>query len=373
MLAATPPMGFNTWNTFGENINEDMVKEVADVMVAEGLRGLGYEYLVIDDCWAERERNSEGLMVPSREKFPGGMKELAAYVHSKGLKFGMYSCSGRMTCAEYPGSYDHEEVDAKTFASWDVDFLKYDYCYLPEGVDGPGLYKKMGAALRQAGKETGREILFSLCEWGTNKPWEWAAPIGGHMWRTTGDIVDSWQSIADIGFSQSGHAKYAGPGHWNDPDMLVVGMYSKGNVARGGCSDTEYRTHFGLWCLLASPLMIGCDPRNMNDVTREILKNEELIAVNQDPLGNQGFRVARDGKLEVWKKPLEGNSLAVGLFNLGDETAKVTATWEKLGLGEACPCTVRDLWTHEDLGDFKGSFEAEVESHGSAIVRVTPA
>ena len=369
MLAATPPMGFNTWNTFGEKINEQMVREIADVLVSEGLAELGYEYLVIDDCWAERERGSDGLMVPSREKFPGGMKALAAYVQSKGLKFGMYTCAGTMTCASYPGSYDHEEVDAKMFASWDVDFLKYDFCYVPEGAHGPSLYAKMGLALRSSG----REILFSLCEWGSNKSWLWGAGVGGHMWRTTGDIVDSWESIEHIGFSQSGHAKYGGPGHWNDPDMLVVGMYSEGNVARGGCTDTEYRTHFGLWCLLASPLMIGCDPRNMNDATRDILKNKELIAVNQDPLGRQGFRVARKGKLDIWKKPLAGGSLAVGLFNRGDETAKIAVSWKDLGLAEDRAASVRDLWSHEDLGEFAGSFEAEVESHGSAIVRVAPA
>ncbi len=368
MLAATPPMGFNTWNTFGGEINEQTIREVADALVGEGLKDLGYEYLVIDDCWAERERGSDGLMVPSREKFPGGMKALAEYVHSKGLKFGMYSCAGTLTCAKYPGSYDNEEIDAKTFASWDVDFLKYDFCNVPEGAHGRDLYAKMGEALRSSG----REILFSLCEWGTNKPWEWGAGVGGHMWRTTGDISDSWKSIEHIGFSQSGHAKYAGPGHWNDPDMLVVGMYSKGNVASGGCTDTEYRTHFGLWCLLAAPLMIGCDPRNMTDETGAILKNEELIAVNQDALGRQGFRASREGKLEVLKKPLEHGSLAVGLFNRGDESARMTARWEDLGLEGDAAAKVRDLWAHEELGEFKGSFEAEVESHGSAIVRVTP-
>lgn len=373
MLAQTPPMGWNSWNTFGPEIDESLVREVADAFVGEGLKDAGYEYVVIDDLW-EADARVDGCLMWDKDKFPSGIPALAEYVHSKGLKFGIYSCAGTHTCGRKPASFGYEEVDAQTFAEWGVDFLKYDFCFVPPGVDGPSLYRKMGQALRA----TRRPILFSICEWGINKPWKWGAAVGGHMWRTTGDIVDSWDSIVHIGFErQAGLEPYAGPGHWNDPDMLVVGMYGKGNVARGGCTDAEYRSHFSLWCLLAAPLMIGCDVRNMNQATRDILLNREAIAVNQDMLGRQGYRVGRvdyAGEIaEVWAKPLEDGSIAVGLFNLGNMPGRlVGVAWESLGLHDRRPCLVRDLWAHEDIGIFTGDFTARVDSHDVALVRITP-
>ncbi len=373
MLAPTPPMGWNSWNTFGKDISQELVMETADAFVTEGLKDAGYQYVVIDDLWEADER-VDGRLTWDKERFPDGIKALADHVHSKGLKFGIYSCAGSHTCGGKPASYGHEETDARTFAGWGVDFLKYDFCYVPPGVDGPMLYRRMGQALRQ----TGRPILFSLCEWGSNKPWKWGASVGGHMWRTTGDIVDSWESIMKIGFEkQAGLDAYAGADRWNDPDMLVVGMYGKGNVARGGCTDAEYRSHFGLWCLLAAPLMIGCDVRSMSRTTREVLLDREAIAVNQDALGRQGRRVGKafHGKhrADVWVKPLEDGSVAVGMFNLGEfDGRRITVAWESIGLHDRRPCKVRDLWAGEDLGTFTGSFTARVDRHDVALVRLTP-
>jgi len=370
ILAQTPPMGWNSWNTFGGGINEAVVRETADAFVSEGLKDAGYEYVVIDDLWEADERVN-GRLTWDPETFPNGIPALADYVHSKGLKFGIYSCAGSHTCAGKPASYGYEEVDARSFAEWGVDFLKYDFCYAPAGTDGPMLYRRMGQALRA----TGRPILFSLCEWGKHKPWEWGARTGGHMWRTTGDINDSWESIVRIGFEQQvGLAAYAGPGHWNDPDMLVVGMYGKGNVAHGGCTDAEYRSHFSLWCLLASPLMIGCDVRRMNQATKDILLNAEVIAVNQDPLGRQGYQVgrvpwARDIAV-TWAKPLQDGSVAVGLFNLGERDGRrIAVAWETLGIHDRRKCRVRDLWAREDLGVHTGSYVARVDHHDVALLR----
>jgi alpha-galactosidase len=255
-----------------------------------------------------------------------------------------------------------------------VDFLKYDFCYAPPGVDGPSLYMRMGQALRASG----RPILFSICEWGQHKPWEWGARAGGQMWRSTGDINDSWESILDIGFKrQIGLEAYAGPGRWNDPDMLVVGMYGKGNVAHGGCTDAEYRSHFTLWCLLASPLMIGCDVRRMSAATRETLLNREVIAVNQDALGRQGYHLGSiDHGSEIadaWAKPLDDGSIAVGLFNLGHRDSRLCVVgWESVGLHESRPCMVRDLWAGEDLGIHTGNFTTTVAKHDVALLKLTP-
>jgi len=372
MLAPTPPMGWNSWNTFGGKINEQVVKETADAFVEQGLKEAGYEYVVIDDHWEANER-VDGRLVPN-EKFPGGIKALADYVHGKGLKFGIYSCAGTHTCGGRPASYGYEEIDAQTFADWGVDFLKYDRCYVPSGVVAPPLYWRMGQALRA----TGRPILYSVCEWGKDKPWEWAPRAGAHMWRTTGDINDSWESVFKIGFErQVGLHSYAGPDHWNDPDMLVVGMHGKGNVAKGGCTDVEYRSHFSLWCLLASPLMIGCDVRAMSEPAREILLNTEAIAVNQDPLGRQGYRVGEfmhgSRPTPVWAKPLEDGSVAVGLFNLTDlDKRRVSVAWEAISIDPKRPCTVRDLWAHEELGVHTVEFTAQPPSHGVALLRITP-
>jgi len=366
-------MGWNSWNTFGGNIHEDLIRETADAFIREGLKDAGYEYVVIDDIW-EADARVDGRLTWDTAKFPHGIPALADYVHSKGLKFGIYSCAGSHTCAGMPASYGYEEVDAQTFAAWGVDFLKYDFCFAPAGVDGPKLYQRMGQALRA----TGREILFSICEWGSHKPWEWGAKAGGHIWRTTGDINDSWESIVDIGFNrQAGLEAYAGPGHWNDPDMLVVGMYGKGNVAHGGCTNAEYRSHFSLWCLLASPLMLGCDVRAMSQATRDIVLNRAVIAVNQDPFGRQGYRVGKTDWaweiVETWAKPLHDGSIAVGLFNLGERNARrATVAWEAVGLHDRRPCQVCNLWTGEDLGVFTGDFSTLIDSHDVALVKLTP-
>ncbi len=374
MLARTPPMGWNSWNTFGwQDLHADVIRETIDAFVSEGLKDAGYEYVVIDDTWEAQER-VDGKLTWDQSRFPDGIKPLADYAHSNGLKFGIYSCVGSHTCAGRPGSFGYEEIDAQTFADWGVDFLKYDSCFAPPGVSIPLLYKRMGQALRM----TGRPILFSLCEWGNNQPWEWGRRAGGHMWRTTGDIKDSWASILDIGFEQQAAIQsYAGPGGWNDPDMLVIGMHGTGNVAAGGCTDAEYRSHFGLWCLLAAPLMIGCDVRHMSDLARTLLLNRSLIAVNQDALGAPGYRVGQMDYaheiMDVWAKPLLDGSIAVGLFNLGEAVTRIIpVAWEALGLHDRRACAVRDLWTGEDLGVWTREFHADVGSHDCVIVKLTP-
>ncbi len=370
MLAPTPPMGWNTWNTFGGNIDEELVRESTDALVDEGLREAGYQYVVIDDHWEAMERDGSGRLIPDPDRFPSGMKALADYVHGKGLKFGIYSCVGTHTCGGRPGSFGNEELDAQTFAEWGVDFLKYDYCYKPAGVSGRMLYARMGQALRA----TGRPVLFSLCNWGQDEVWKWGASVGGHMWRTSGDILDSWESVDRIGFRQDGLEAYAGPDRWNDPDMLVVGMYGKGNhPSHVGCTAAEYRTHFGLWCLLAAPLMIGCDVRDMTPDTKALLTSPELLGVNQDPLGRQGFRVGQDFfKSEVWMKPLSDGSIAVGLFNRHDEaTRTIGVAWETLGLHDRRPATVRDLLEGQDTGAFSASYSTSVEPHGCALLKLS--
>lgn len=268
-----------------------------------------------------------------------------------------------------PASYGYEQIDAQTFAEWGVDFLKYDFCYKPAGVDGPYLFHRMGQELRASG----RPILYSVCEWGANDPWKWAASAGAHMWRTTGDIQDSWESVEKLGFSQAGLEAYAGPDHWNDPDMLVVGMYGSGNVAHGGCTDEEYRSHFSLWCLLASPLMLGCDVRKMDATTKSILLNRRVIAINQDPLGRQGFLIEREPeRFEVWMKPLVDGSVAVALFNRDHNTRKMSAAWESLRFHDRTVCRLEDLWSGEDLGQHDRAYAVTVPPHGVKLLRLTP-
>ncbi len=268
MLAQRPPMGWNTWNTFGKDINETLIRESADAFIDNGLKDAGYEYLVIDDCWSEYNRDPvTDRIVPHHEKFPNGMKVVADYVHSKGLKFGMYSCDGVRTCADYPGSFDHEFLDAQTFAEFGVDYLKYDNCYKPNNADGPSLYRRMAMALRASG----REILFSACNWGTDDVWTWIRGAGAHMYRSTGDINDSAESYRNIALSQADKFGYSAPGCYNDIDMLTVGMYGKGLVGSVGCNDADYRSQFALWCMYSAPLMLGCDIRHMNKQTLELV------------------------------------------------------------------------------------------------------
>lgn len=364
-LALTPPMGWNSWNKFGCNVSEKLIREIADAMVESGMRDVGYEYVVIDDCW-QVDRDEEGNIIPDPERFPSGIKALADYVHSKGLKFGLYSCAGRQTCQERPGSRGYEFQDARQYAAWEADYLKYDWCY-----HGKQNAEASYALMRDALKQAGCPIVFSLCEWGTNKPWLWAKDIG-HLWRTTGDIQDCWDCKRDwggMGFThildlQVGLETYAGPGHWNDPDMLEVG--------NGGMSLTEYQAHFSLWCILAAPLMAGNDLRNMSPEIRDILTSREVIAVDQDPLGCQGRKVRDDGDYEVWAKEMQDGSRAVVLFNRSKAEAKISVSWNEIGYPNHLDAVVRDLWQKKDLGKYKGNFSAMVPSHGVIMVRITP-
>ncbi|MCG6920241.1 MAG: alpha-galactosidase [Acidobacteria bacterium] len=364
-LALTPPMGWNSWNKFACDVSEALVKETADALVSSGMKEAGYEYVVIDDCW-QVDRDASGKIVVDAERFPSGMKALADDVHSKGLKFGIYSDAGTGTCQHRPGSKGYEEIDAKTYAEWGVDYLKYDWCN-SEGQDTRNAYALMSQALRA----TGRPVVFSICEWGSTQPWLWAPGVG-HLWRATGDIQDCW----DCGRSWGGMGvvhiidlmadlyPYSGPGGWNDPDMLEVG--------NEGLTPTESRAHFSFWALFSAPLMAGNDLRSMSTETRDILTNGEVVAVDQDPLGMQGRRVRDRGALEVWMKPLADGSRAVILFNRGTEAARITARWEDIGLFPGGPAVVRDLWRKADVGTFTASYEAEVEPHGIVMVQVTP-
>jgi len=356
-LAQTPPMGWNSWNKFAEKINGQTVKEIADAMVSSGMKDAGYVYVNIDDTW-QGKRDAEGVLQPN-EKFPD-MKGLADYVHSKGLKIGIYSSPGPKTCAGYEGSYQHEAQDAQTWAAWGIDYLKYDWCSAKDvykDEEMPAVYKKMGDAL----KATGRPIVFSLCQYGKQKVWEWGAASGGNLWRTTGDIEASWKSMSSIGFDkQTGLDQYAGPGHWNDPDMLEVGNDRMDAV--------EDKCHMSLWAMLAAPLLAGNDIRSMSDDTKEILLNKELIAIDQDKLGRQGTRVTKDGRTETWMKPLSNGDLAVAMFNRDDRDQLMIVKWSDLGI--TGKHEVRDIWHHADRGRIKDLFEAEVSSHGAVVIRV---
>ncbi|MDP4205648.1 MAG: glycoside hydrolase family 27 protein [Bacteroidota bacterium] len=356
--AQTPPMGWNSWNHFGNRVDDSIVRAAADALLKSGLASLGYVYINIDDCW-EGERDARGNIVPNK-KFPN-MKALADYVHERGLKLGVYSSPGPRTCGGYEGSYGHEDRDAKTYASWGIDYIKYDWCSAQRIYSNSQLqavYQKMGRALAKSG----RPIVYSLCEYGLADVWKWGQQVGGNLWRTGYDIQDNWQSMSRIGFSQDAYAPYAGPGHWNDPDMLEVG--------NGGMTNTEYRTHFSLWCMLAAPLLAGNDLNNMSAETLEILGNKEVIAIDQDPLGKQAVPVVKNGDIQIFARDLEDGSKAVGLFNLGTTTAKVNLNFSDIKVnGEQ---KIRDLWLHKDLGEFKSNFEAEVSSHGVVLLKVVP-
>lgn len=377
-LALTPPMGWNTWNTFASHINETLVHETADAMIANGMRDAGYVYIVLDDTWAAKERDANGNLVADPEKFPSGMKALGDWLHAKGFKFGIYSCAGKRTCADYPGSWGHEYQDARLFASWGVDYLKYDWCN--SGTADPrDAYTRMRDALHAAG----RPVVFSICEWGQSKPWEWAGDVG-HLWRTTGDIYASydgrkgwahgWKRILDLQYSlvpangADGIAKYAGPGHWNDPDMLEVG--------NAGLSLPESRAHFSLWCILAAPLMAGNDVRHMTAETRAILTNRDVIAIDQDPLGKEGFRaLAEPAKhIEIWMKPLSHDQWAVCALNTSDGTAELTIDWDQFRgwLFKGEDFALHNVWTDKDAGTTQKPTVATVASHDVILLRLTP-
>ena len=379
-VAQLPPMGWNSWNTFGWQINEQLIFEMADLMASQGYREAGYEYLVIDDCWSLRERGKDGRIVPDPEKFPHGMKAVADYVHSKGLKFGMYSCAGVRTCAGYPGSYDHEFVDAQTFADWGVDFLKYDFCNFPQSGNCKARYLTMSMAL----KATGREILFSACNWGMEEPGEWMRAIGAHMYRSTGDIMDNFVSFTDIVKSQLNKLCMSGNHCFNDMDMLTVGMEGKGNVGLGKvCSYEEYRLQFVLWCLCGVPLMMGADLRSLAPEYRALMLNPALLRINQDAECRPPYIVRRDSVCipnpddaqAPWAHPadtafvllrhLTDNEFALFYANLSDADAEVHCEMADMGLpvtgGVALDMT--DVFSGEHLGPQKDSFNPHIKAH----------
>jgi len=369
-MAQTPPMGWNSWNKFGCNVSEDLIKSVADAIATNGMKEAGYQYVVIDDCW-QVSRDENEFIVADQQRFPSGIKALADYVHSEGLKLGLYSDAGTKTCDDRPGSQGHEYQDALQYARWGVDYLKYDWCNTGTR-NAEEAYTTMSDALLV----TGRPIVFSMCEWGTAKPWQWAKGIG-NLWRTTGDIGDKWEGVfkspegncclngmVDILDLQAGLDAFAGPGHWNDPDMLEVG--------NGGMTIPEYRAHFSFWALLAAPLIAGNDVRSMTPEIKEILTNVEVIAVNQDELGREGRRIRKDGDLEVWARPLSDGSRAVILFNRGKSDQEVTARWEEIAYPNHLAARVRDLWAHKDVGSFTGEYSAKVAPHSVVMVKITP-
>jgi len=355
-LAKTPPMGWNSWNLFAEKVDDQTVRGMADAMVSSGMKDAGYVYVNIDDTW-EGVRDQNGVL-STNHKFPD-MKALADYVHSKGLKIGIYSGPGPRTCGNYPASYGYEEQDAKMYAAWGIDYLKYDWCSAGNIYKNDQLqpvYQKMGDALHA----TGRPVVYSLCEYGMGNVEKWGPAVGGNLWRTTGDISDSWDSMMDNIHKQVPTAPYAGPGRWNDPDMLEVG--------NGHMSDDEYRTHMSLWALTAAPLLAGNDIRKMSDATKSILLNKEVIAVDQDPLGKQASP-AKNGNLETWIKPLKDGSVAVGVVNLDNAPANASVKASDLGLKGGVR-SARDLWAHKDVKFANGEYSATVPAHGVLMLRV---
>jgi alpha-galactosidase len=351
-VLSVPPMGWNSWNKFACDINEKLIRETADAMVKSGMRDAGYIYVNIDDCWMAPQRDANGRLQPDPKRFPHGIKALADYVHSIGMKLGIYSSAGTKTCQGLPASLDHETGDAQSFAEWGIDYLKYDNCN-NEGRPALARY----TAMRDALAATGRPIVFSLCEWGSNRPWLWGRQVGGSLWRTTGDIEDKWTSVLWILDQQVGLTAFAGPGGWNDPDMLEVG--------NGGMSEREYKAHFSMWALLNAPLIAGNDIRSMNDTTGAILMNAEVIRVDQDWGGSQGYKLLDDGDGEVWVKPMGDGSVAVVRLNRGETSQVIGVTRQQLRLPRGS-WRARELWTHTDmpLGD---ALSAAVPAHGAEM------
>jgi len=356
-LARTPPMGWNSWNKFASRVDDATVRSIADAMASNGMKEAGYIYVNIDDTW-ETGRDAQGNIQTNR-KFPD-MKALAAYVHSKGLKLGIYSSPGPNTCAGYEGSYGHEEQDARTYAAWNIDYLKYDWCgartlYTDEEM--PALYQIMGDALLK----TKRPIVYSLCQYGRLDVWKWGADVGGNLWRTTGDIRDAWDSMTRIGFGQNELAQWAKPGHWNDPDMLEIG--------NGSMSETEYKTHMSLWAMLAAPLLAGNDLRSMSPEILAILTNREVIAVDQDRLGKQGKQVWKSSDQEIWSRTLFAGAQAVSLFNRATEPASVTVKWADLGINGKWK--LRDLWLHQNIEWSSPEYSVTIPGHGVVMLRLS--
>ena len=364
-IAATPPMGWNSWNHFHRNVDDATIRAQAEAMVSSGMRDAGYTYINIDDTW-EGERDSSGI-IHTNSKFPD-MKALADFVHSKGLKIGIYSSPGPKTCANFEGSYGHELQDAQTYAAWGIDYLKYDLCGLREqmkAADSPeAAHKIMVDAyikMRDALRSTGRPIVYSLCQYGNDAVWEWGPSVGGNLWRTTGDISDHYASMENIGFSQAGLARFAGPGHWNDPDMLEVG--------NGGMNTEEYRTHMSLWAILAAPLLAGNDLSTMTPETVALLTNKDVIAIDQDRAGKQGDRVSAVGPVEIWARSLADGSKAVAIFNRHPSPMSATVDFKQLGFNHTVKA--RDLWTQKDLSNLDHTYTAKIPGHGVLLLRVS--
>jgi alpha-galactosidase len=369
-VAATPPMGWNSWNHFAAHVTDADVRSAADALVSTGMRDAGYVYVNVDDTW-QGKRDAQGVL-HANERFPD-MKALGDYIHSKGLKFGIYSSPGAKTCGGYEGSLGHEAQDAKMYAAWGVDFLKYDMCSFQDQLDKAqaehpndlnvkkdlmiAAYRKMGDAL----KATGRPIIYSLCQYGVDQPWKWGPGLGANMWRTTDDIDDSYGRMVAIGFSQAGLSKYAGPGHWNDPDMLEIG--------NGKMTEDEYKTHMSLWVILAAPLLAGNDLSKMTDADKSLLMNKDAIAIDQDSLGKQGDRLYESGDLDVWTKPLSGGRVAVGLFNRSWSVRDVSVNLSEIGFQNGGD--VRDIWEKKDLGHRSGIVVRTLPKHGAALLIVS--
>jgi alpha-galactosidase len=376
-LAQTPPMGWNSWNTFQTRIDEPLLKGMVDTYISSGMRDAGYTYFVLDDGWMTMERDKDGNLVADQKKFPNWMKAFADYVHSKGLKFGIYNCAGTKTCAGYPGTRGYEYQDARLYASWGVDYLKFDWCNT-EGINAKEAYTTMSKAIRAAG----RPMIFSLCEWGQHQPWKWAGKVG-QLWRSTGDIgaafgetvaKNGWKplSVLNILDRQDSIRQYAGPGHWNDPDMLEVGNGMKYN---------EDKAHFSLWCMLAAPLMAGNDLRKMSEQTTAILTNKEAIAVDQDPLGVECFKYYSFDGLEIFVKPLANNELAVCFLNRSDRPQNVSFDWKEHVINDAITKTnvdfnqttfkLRDLWAKKDIGTTGKTFKQTIGANDVVMLKLS--
>ena len=376
-LAQTPPMGWNSWNTFQTKIDEPLLKGMVDTYVSSGMKDAGYNYFVLDDGWMSMERDQNGSLVADPKKFPKGMKEFADYVHSKGLKFGIYNCAGTKTCAGYPGTRGYEYQDARLYASWGVDYLKFDWCY-SDGINAKEAYTTMSKAIRAAG----RPMVFSLCEWGGHQPWRWAKNVG-QLWRSTGDIYDGFDknlskggwtalSVLSILDRQDSIRQYAGPGHWNDPDMLEVGK---------NMTYSEDKAHFSLWCMLAAPLMAGNDLRKMSDQTKAILTNKEIVAIDQDALGMEAFRYYAFDGIEIWVKPLVNNELAVCFLNRSTHPQNVSYEWKGHAITDTVTKTnidfnansyrLKDVWTKKELGTTDKTLKQTVGPHDVLVLTLS--
>ena len=373
-MGDVPPMGWNSWNTFYDKFDAEVIMEMADIMAGQGYLDCGYKYLILDDCWLEMSRDDEGHLVPSREKFPEGIKPVIDYVHKKGLKFGIYECCGVRTCAGYPGSFEHESEDAALFASWGVDYLKYDNCHRPSSVGSELLYRRMSFALRSSG----RDILLAACQWGTEAAGTWMRSAGVHTYRSTVDIRDQWDSVRSIAENRLEHLNEGGPGCFNDMDMLVVGMDGSGvnpETSAGGCTVEEYRTHFALWAMLNSPLIIGCDLRRADKATKDLLQNRDLIAINQDREGRNCYKLTCPCAPDAFTlvRPLSGGDYAVGIFNFGDKPCMAGFPFWDMGISTAAVTGLHfhDCFTHENLGIFRECFSVQLPGHGCRVYRVS--